>query len=271
MRSYRAGMVVVALAAACNSTTVEDSNEGPAIEESALAQLVAEAQCDQQMSCDCYVEAGPVGEDPVEYTHDKCIENRVLELTYWQGLLRGHGLRYDSDCAARKLASAQSWGCGDAVEVAAIEHDCALRCRVYHGDVAQGGECDPEVDDCSQGLTCRPSEYDPVTGIPEFRCVSTCVDNGALCSAGDCAPGLYCGNATDGNSRCLPMASEGESCAATPCGGASYCNDALVCAAVLENGATCDFTVPCHWNCVDSVCEPGPAQICSWDLRTAYY
>ena len=271
MRTFRAGTAVVALAAACNTTTVDDPNQTPAIEESGLPQFVAEVQCEQQMSCDCYVESGPVGEDPAKYTHDKCIENRVLELTHWQGRMRGNGFRYDSECAARKLAFAQAWGCGDDVDVAKIEQDCALRCRVYHGDVPEGGKCDPEIDDCGQGLTCRSSTYDPVTGMADFQCVSMCVGSGTLCSAGDCGPGLYCGGAYNGSSRCEPLAAVGESCAAAPCAAASYCNDVLVCATFLDDGAACDFSELCRWNCVDNVCESGPAQICNWDLRNLYY
>ena len=262
---------IVALAAACNSTTVEDSNEAPAIEESALPQYVAEAQCEQQMSCDCYVEVGPVGEDPAEYTHDKCIENRVLELTHWQGRMRGNGLRYDSDCAARKLAMAQQWGCGDSVAAAEIElarRDCALRCRVYHGDVPADGVCDPTVDDCAQGLVCMMQEYDPITGEPEYRCVSRCLGEGMPCLQGECAPGLFCRYSyVDESGRCEPIPVEGQSCVDSGCGLSTYCNEVNVCTAVLEDGAACDFSVPCRWNCVDNVCEPGPAQVCSWDLR----
>ena len=60
------GPALVALA--CNnSATVDDANQrnqgsGESLSEDELAAFVAEAQCDQQMSCDCYLEAGPVGE-----------------------------------------------------------------------------------------------------------------------------------------------------------------------------------------------------------------
>jgi hypothetical protein len=283
MKPYLTGLIVAAVPAlvalACNnSTTFDDANQAPgsaeSLAEDELPAFIAEAQCDQQLSCDCYLEAGPVGEDPAAWTRNQCIENRKLELSHWQGRQHAEGLSYDGACALRKLAVAQSWACGDlldAQEIGLAERDCGTRCRVYHGDKQVGETCDSEIDDCAQGLACR---YDSASigldGQALNRCMNVCGGEGARCLNDECAPGLYCRYDYQGSdgSRCARMPQEGDTCSEYDYACAASLCTAGVCVGYAEDGAACDATtLPCGGNCVDNVCEPGPAHICSWDLR----
>src|SRR5262245_13643625 len=81
MKPYLTGLIVAVVPAlvglACNNNATVDGNtaagSAESLAEDELPAFIAEAQCDQQLSCDCYLEAGPVGEDPAAWTRNQCI------------------------------------------------------------------------------------------------------------------------------------------------------------------------------------------------------
>lgn len=255
------------------------------ISEDDVASEVAARVCDQQLSCDCYVLASPVGEDPKAYTRARCLENRQLELEHWQAFMTGIGFHYDAECLALKLGQAESWSCSDWADVTdlALEESCASRCRVYHGGVPAGEECslDP-FDDCAQGLRCRhqPNESAEPYADPVYRCEPTCGGIGTTCRGyGDeCAPGLYCSidyqeYQPDPVGSCQPLPTEGQDCGTYyTCAGSLSCSyqeesDSYRCVPLIEDGEACDPAVPCRGGCIAGTCEPGAPSICGWDAR----
>lgn len=267
------------LVAACSTVSDDADVFGTPISESDVASLVAELQCDLQRSCDCYVPAAPVGEDPVEYTHQQCLTNRTLEINHWQGVMQEAGLRFDATCLDAKLASAQQWACGDASDVLDLtlaQNGCGSDCRVYRGRQRHGELCaiDP-YDNCAQSLRCQYVETTEWAG-DEYRCVSTCGAVGDVCEVDECGPGLFCRYPDDflgeGSGTCQPLPRVGEYCTGYyRCAGAAVCDGVTeICIAFIENGEPCLPGQTCRGLCVAGVCEQGAPQICSWDVRGAY-
>ncbi len=279
----RAGLALAPLLLAAHACS--SSGTASSIDEADFPTEVASRLCAQQLSCDCYPLAGPVGEDPAAYTRSQCLENRRLELEHWQALMTDLGFHYDGACLAHKLSEAQWWGCGDAADVADLVHAqrCASRCRVYHGDVAAGEPCSLEpFDDCTQGFHCRPQPDETTTDPYDtvMRCVPVCGSDGSSCRTADaCAPGLFCrpdGEPSDPgtDATCRPAPGEGEDCSTYyTCAGSLACSyqpdsDSYRCTALVEDGQPCDPNVGCRGTCNAGTCTPGTPQICSWDARS---
>lgn len=238
-------------------------------DEEVVPAALADAQCEAQLGCDCLTVAGPVGADPEAHTMHQCKENRRLELEFWQKGAKFHGLTYDPTCLARRIEDLNQLGCGDQGTWSVIQADgsCADRCRVYHGDLAEGADCDltDGVDHCGQGLFCDWS-WDSSLSEYSGTCRPSCVADGESCSFAGCGPGSQCLEWT-----CEPMPRVGDPCPEYWCID-GLCNpDTLVCEPLLQPGDDCTGNPgACSWGCVDGVCQQGSPFVCTWDFRQPY-
>lgn len=249
------------------SNDAEPTFESAVYDEDAVPAVLSEVQCEAQMGCDCLTVAGPVGEDPEAHTLAQCKEHRRLELEFWQKGAKFHGLTYDATCLARRLEAMDALGCGDATSWSAIQSSgsCADRCRVYHGDLAIGDDCDltEGVDRCGQGSFCEWT-WDPSLGESTGTCRPSCVDDGASCVFATCAPGSQCVE-----SVCEPVPKVGDACPTYSCIG-GVCNpETFVCQPFLSPGDDCSENPNlCNYGCVDGICQDGGSpHVCNWDFR----
>ena len=151
-------LIVMGFAACGNGDEPAFDEDNVILDEDAIPATLADVQCEAQMACDCLTAAGPVGSDPEAYALAQCKEHRRLELEFWQTGAHYYGLTYDALCLARRLDAMKEVGCGDYTVWGGVQSDatCADRCRIYHGNIPAGSECDLEegVDHCGQGLFC---------------------------------------------------------------------------------------------------------------------
>ncbi len=262
-------LALVSAFAACADDDTPIFEADPIYDEEAVPAALSTAQCEAQMACECLTPAGPVGEDPEAYALEQCKEHRRLELEFWQKGARHHGLTYDPTCLARRVEAMDELGCADHAAWSVIEASgtCADRCRIYHGDLAEGADCEltEGVDHCGQGLFCDWS-WDETISDYTGTCKPSCVADGESCLFAGCGPGSHCVEWV-----CQPMPSVGDACPDYWCLG-GICNpDTLVCEAYLSPGDDCASKPGfCNWGCLDGVCQAGPAFVCGWDFRQPY-
>lgn len=259
---------------ACGSDEAPTFEEGglPAdIAEEDVPRVLAQAQCELQMECDCLTEAGPVGEDPAEYALEQCMDHRRLELEFWQKGAQFHELTFDATCLARRFDVMTQLGCGDQSSLFAMKThgSCADACRIYHGDLPLGADCDlgEGVDRCDQGLFCDWS-WDQTLQDYSGTCHRRCVGEGQSCDYnGRCATGLWCNE----NAICTPLPTVGQACPDYSCFDATCNPNTFTCEAIAEPGQACSVeSATCYYGCVDGVCQAGPPQVCNWDFRETY-
>jgi hypothetical protein len=255
--------------AACGTDEVPSFDETVILDESELPSALSEAQCEAQMDCDCLTVAGPVGEDPAAHTLSQCKEHRRLEIEFWQKGAQYHGLTYDPACLARRLAAMNEIGCGGVAVWNGMQAEtgCADRCRIYHGDLAEGADCDREddVDRCGQGLFCDWG-WDETTEEYAGTCKKACVDDGESCLFSSCAPSSQCIEWV-----CQPSPQVGDPCPEYWCLD-GYCNpDILVCEPYQSPGDDCSIKPGgCPGGCANGVCLPSIPTVCGWDFRQPY-
>jgi hypothetical protein len=272
------GWLLAALVvAACNGSGF-DALDGVGIgriAESEWIDMVVEAQCQQQMSCDCYLLAAPEGQDPYAFQLAQCQQHRRAELEHHAEQMKALGMRYDGNCAANRLAAASSWGCADEPHVARDAGSYRVpenECRVYYGDVAEGELCDTSpYDSCGWGLVCTYESYDSFDGLDHARRCRRAFGAGLGDECADwrvCAEGMYC----SGDGYCKAYPEIGQSCYEGTCAPGSGCdysgNGGGVCRELSADGATCNTTVGCLGVCgANNTCEMGSPAICRFDPR----
>jgi hypothetical protein len=278
MRASRAGIgwlfVTALVGFACDSGGEDvrfgEPNAVMFIPESDVPAVLAKAQCDAQMACECLTLTGPVGEDPEAYTRAQCIEHRELELAFWQEGAAYNDLVFDSACLARKLERLNDLGCGGFTEAALLDEGatCQDSCRVYHGDLKRGDPCvDFEVDRCGQGLRCV-YDYDYTTDQSNSTCQPSCVPEGANCEQAWCEPGTVCSQYF-----CTRAPQVGQACLDWACDVGAMCDPQTeICVALTPTGASCtDPDFGCPYGCIDGTCDGGPPTVCYWDFRDQSY
>lgn len=142
--------------------------------------------------------------------------------------------------------------------------------------LGQGGDCSAANTTCADGLRCsggscvaRTAASGDCSSTSEclegLICDTVCTERypvGHACSGGDCAPGLYCNDATG----CAAYPRLGETCVQPASGDYAACVDSFcddtatptpVCTAYLEPGATC--YVDESMERLLTVCGPGYA------------
>ena len=264
-------------AAACSGNGSFDV-AGPqgGVAESAWIDAVVEAECNQQMDCDCYVLAAPEGQDPTSYQLAQCKANRRAELENHVDQMKALGMHYDGGCVQTKLDALSRWGCADMGRAAVADgsyRSQANQCRVYYGEVAEGELCDiSPYDNCGWGLACTQVSYDTVNGYDyERRCqrVLSKSEGQACDDDSNCAVGLLCSQ----QQVCRPMAKVGDVCSDSRCAPGGTCvYDASLptCQPLLADGESCDYSGSsvCFGYCnIDQVCEPSNPVVCSMDFR----
>lgn len=203
------------------------SRVGPSREE--LRSLI-DTHCERVQACRC--------ETPI--TAESCDE----EITdRWNRRVRlgdARGLQYDAECFSTIVADLERDAC---YTPGGSNPLCASFCAVYHGDKQLEESCeavDELVSDCAQGLLCHEGTcVEPCTVLGGRQQGEPCVD--PELGTGffdDCAQGLACSWETG---TCIPLATEGQSCADTQCSEDLYCNwQSGTCVRGLAEGEICD-------------------------------
>ncbi|MCA9622355.1 MAG: hypothetical protein KC731_25195 [Myxococcales bacterium] len=274
LRAFRLGSSLLALGlgllgpAACHSDPTEDP--GGMVEDGgvlvysndSMPGLVASKLCSHQMACDCYLVAGPVDEDPEQYTLDRCVANRTEELAHFRDGMLSYGLKLDSACIERRLALVERMGC-DSYGITDRYTTCEDDCRIFHGDKAAGEPCgeQDDIDDCDQGLRCRVDPYDPQD---RRICQPRCLAAGEACEHGQCD---YASECSDLERVCEPLPVAGEACTVSgSCERGAVCFDGI-CAFPGLPGEACP-AVGCTYYCDGGICrDAGYLEVCNEDLR----
>lgn len=245
-------MAVGAVAACGGSSGGQKPIEGPVSEGSAAGE-VAKRLCRQWRQCDCGDLAG-VSLDGCEAGMRFAFQARLEDA-------KDEGLSFDGDCLARKLNAMVERGCAPFDPATAAPGCNDEPCQIFHGSVAEGGECDGRfgTSECAQGLVCFDTCQEPCAqgGATNLGEGEVCVD--ASGSRGQCAPPLTC---DPDSGRCRALPADGEPCLQSQCAEGHYCDPRPAeptCRTHVPVGQACTLATECaSLSCEGSTCQPLP-------------
>ncbi len=206
--------------------------------------------CELLFSCGCAA---------VPYADvDACVADFNDELDLYRAGAEAEGLTFARDCVDRSLAwYTDQLECGTDYEP--IAGACSP-CAPIHGDKPIGAACttrDAGYSDCAKHLYCNEGTcMDPCERLAAGAVCA--VDNGmGIESAGYCGADLYCDHAD--TLTCKPVIKAGGACPDNAgCATDLFCDSALTCRPVPDEGEACESFCQPHLVCADGSCEPGP-------------
>jgi hypothetical protein len=223
--------------------TIVACGDPPPTPEQAASQW-ADAVCGRALTCEC-----AAWDD--EYCRDHAAARfRGFAVDAAEGL----EVEVDAECLDRTLARVGALECSVSPLLLGIDCDAPAPCSILHGDVAEGGACQPldaygEASNCAQGLRC-----DRMAFICQPRCPAT-VAIGETCGGPTvfCESGAWCHPET---ATCTAIPGSGEPCTAL-CQAGSVCSDGT-CEASAP-GDACTSYAHCNGRCSANVCLDEPA------------
>lgn len=200
------------------------------VDELQFPEQVAAAVCSLRSQCGCDDADSP-----------QCGQEFLTYFTDLQSYATSNGLKYDANCAARRIQEYLAAGC-NASDV--NNHDACSSCYVYSGAVQPGEICatvDPLFD---FGIlsTCASAETECYIG----KCVPPGASEGEWCwGTKGCSSGLAC----SAQGTVCVSAKEGEPCLGAgpsdmPCADGLWC-DSTVCRARKSTGSDCQKGEEC--------------------------
>lgn len=279
---------IVAILLGCKP---EDPGEDlpPPVAAADAAEAFARQICASLFACEC--QAGGFASEAA------CFDELRFDFQASIDFALAGGATWNADCAGQLVSAWAKWEClGPQSAVRKAYFDPRV-CPVLQGTLTAGADCNssPVGDDCGEGLVCVAAE-----------CVETPVPVplGSVCRFSwqelPCVGESYCGYGDNGERRCVPFPSAGDSCDASyscgplsrnlmcnyetmtcevgpavgePCFQGSSCGPGLYCDGgknftcqerfELGDGCSGDAVCPIDASCVGNICQAVAPAACS--------
>lgn len=222
----------------------------PFVPQRDLGEVLLSSRCDIDLRCEC---PNTAFEDD-----EGCREARAVRIDDSIMVAEANELHYDGVCVGTLLELREAAGCTSALELEEPEERCLEPCKPFHGEVAEGEECNKlgitvDVDDCAQGLRCVAAVCVPLCDL------KPALEEGEACRAGIvelgvCAPSLHCNE----EGECARAADIGSACDEVPCMQTAFCDltsTPASCAAKRDADEVCNAPGDCRSDtCADGRC-----------------